>query len=83
MIKLFNKDTCEINILQQYLGQIVGNLNLTIKIEDEKIANKMIEQGIVQYQKNYLDVIDTNKESYNEQLNKTTVLFTKIVYEFI
>ena len=83
MIKLFNKDTCEITILQQYLGQIVGNLNLDIKINDENIANKMIQEGIVQYQKNYLDVIDTNKQSYNDQLNKTTVLFTKIVYEFI
>ena len=83
MIKLFNKDTCEINILQQYLGQIVGDLNLTIKINDENIANKMIQEGIVQYQKNFLDVIETTKESYNEQLNKTTTLFTKIVYEFI
>lgn len=83
MVKLFNKDTYEITILQQYLNQIVGDLNLSIKIEDEKIANKMIEQGIVQYQKNYLDVIDTNKQSYNDELNKTTVLFTKIVYEFI
>lgn len=83
MIKLFNKDTCEINILQQYLGQIVGNLNLAIKINDENIANKMIQEGVVQYQKNFLDVIETTKESYNEQLSKTTTLFTKIVYEFI
>lgn len=83
MVKLFNKDTFEIDILQQYLGQIVGNLNLTIKIENEDVANKMIQEGIVQFQKNYLDVIETTKETYSEQLNKTTSLFTKIVYEFI
>ena len=83
MVKLFNKDTCEIDILQQYLGQIVGNLNLKIKIENEDVANKMIQEGIVQFQKNYLDVIETTKETYSEQLNKTTSLFTKIVYEFI
>lgn len=83
MVKLFNKDTCEPDILQQYLGQIVGNLNLNIKINDEELANKMIQEGIVQYQKNYLDVIETTKETYKDQLDKTTTLFTKIVYEFI
>ena len=42
--------------------------------------NNMIEKAIVQYQKNYLDGLNINKETYQNLQDQTTILFTKIIY---
>lgn len=82
--KLFNKETDEISLLKQYLEQILDlSLHTEPLIADENIANKMVENAIIQFQKNYLDIININKEQYQQKQDKATELFIKIIYQFI
>lgn len=82
--KLFNKSTDDLSLLKQYIFSILNlDIDRTFYVEDENQINKMIENAIIQFQKNYLDVININKEQYKKKQDDATELFVKVIYKFL
>lgn len=80
--KMFNKDFDTLNELKTYLHKFIEFNENNFYLNNKQLINNMIEKAIIQYQKNYLDALDINKEKYQELQDKATILFTKVIYKF-
>ena len=78
--KMFNKYFDTFDELKIYLHKFIEFEENTFYLTNKDLMNNMIEKAIVQYQKNYLDGLNINKETYQNLQDKTTIFFTKIIY---
>ena len=75
-----NKTEDTLNEFKTYLHKFIEFNENSFYLINKQLINNMIEKAIIQYQKNYLDALDINKEKYQELQDKATILFTKVIY---
>ena len=80
--KMFNKNFDTFNELKIYLHKFIEFEENTFYLTNKDLINNMIQKAIVQYQKNYLDALNINKQTYQELQDEATILFTKVIYRF-